>query len=97
MGDGFANWCNAGLSVDVQLSTNSFTETDVRFLAKQLIDNFGISFHVWHKYKKYWILRTNKNIDTHRFMCLIQPYIIPCFDYKIKHLEKYKNQTNVDV
>jgi hypothetical protein len=97
MGDGYSRYGNGGLSVEILLSTNSFVENDVRFLAKQLVDDYGISFHVWHRYSKYWVLRTNKNIDTHRFMCLIQPYVIPCFDYKIKHLEKYKNQTDVDI
>ena len=53
MGDGYSRYGNAGLSVEVQLSTNSFTENDVRFLAKQLVDDYGISFHVWHKYHKY--------------------------------------------
>lgn len=86
--DGSSHWQNNGMSVDVQISTASFTEEDVRMLNKKL-HRLNLDFNIFNKAKKYWILRTASQRNNERFMNLIEPYIIPCFRYKIKHIPKF--------
>jgi len=88
-GDGYTRYINRGNSIDIQLSTNAFIKSDVLFLQNQL-KRLNLELGLWHKYKKYWILRGTEYKMTERFMNLIEPYIIPCFQYKIKHLPRFE-------
>ena len=83
-------------SVQITLFTDGFDKESVEFLANQLKTRFNLPFTVWNRYKKYWTLRTTKNTTTERFMNLIEPFILPCFKYKIKHLAKFQYHKKIN-
>lgn len=67
------------------LSTDSFTELEVKQLQKLLHERFGIAANVYlslcrgKKYPKLYIGKEGRD----RFTQIIAPYILPCFAYKL--------------
>lgn len=88
-GDGYSRYINDGKSVEILIATDSFSKNDVEIVCLQLKHDFNINFHVWFRYNKYYSMKCVKNDDTERFMNLVEPYIHPVFQYKIKHLDKF--------
>ena len=96
MCDGSSHWHNKGNSVDLQISTAGFTESDVRLLNEKL-HRLNLDFNIFNKAKKYWILRTSSQKNNERFINIVEPYIIPCFRYKIKHIPKFNPELKLTV
>lgn len=88
-GDGYSRYFNDGKSVEIVIATDSFKKEDVDRICLQLKTRFNLNFHDWFRYKKYHTLKTTENKTTERFMNLVEPYIHPVFQYKIKHLDKF--------
>ena len=88
-GDGYSRYINNGQSVEITIATDSFKKEDVDRICLQLKTRFNLNFHDWFRYKKYHTLKTYENQTTERFMNLVEPYIHPVFQYKIKHLDKF--------
>jgi hypothetical protein len=85
MGDGGSDRGGANEnSVKVRLYTNSFTFEDVRFLMEQLLD-LGIESIIQIKKEIYPIIIIEKANEVKKFMDLIKPYMLPCFQYKVKY------------
>ena len=90
-GDGYSRFMNDCKGIEIIIATDSFPKDDVYAVCSQLKNIFNIHFQVWFRYKKYYTIKCVRNEDTERFMNLVEPYIHPVFQYKIKHLTKYKN------
>ena len=94
-GDGYSRFINNGKGIEIVIATDSFEKSDVNAVCLQLKNVFNIHFQVWFRYKKYYTIKCVRNTDTERFMNLVEPYIHPVFQYKIKHLTKYKNDQSL--
>ncbi len=92
MGDGHSSWHNEGKSIDLQLATYSFESESMNVLKNQL-KRFNLKFNIIQRSKGYLMFRTADQKNNERFMNLVEPYILPCFQYKIKHINKFMNLT----
>ena len=67
------------------ISTDSFTESEVRMLQKLLLEKFGIVAKTYlslcrgKKYPKLYIGKEGRDV----FTKTVTPYILPCFRYKL--------------
>ncbi len=70
------------------ISTNCFSFNDVKFLAEILLRNFSLKARVhattcrMKKYPRLYIGSEGRE----KFLSLIKPYILPCFQYKLPKL-----------
>lgn len=71
-------------SVKVTLYTNSFSEEGTKFLISKL-QEFEIEVNLNLKRKHEPVIIISKWKSVIKFMDLVKPYILPCFQYKIQY------------
>jgi hypothetical protein len=81
MDDGFSSFYEEGKYVLAGFSTEGFAAKEVELLRQKLLD-FGIETGMPKKGKGHNITIKAKSVN--RFMNIIEPYIVPCLQYKIK-------------
>ena len=86
MGDGSTNWRNKEKRTSVtMLHTQGFDNEFVLFL-KDKLHELGIEIiHLQRKPNDRYALRIERAKDVKRLFNIIEPYILPCFNYKIKY------------
>ena len=84
MGDGNSSFANDDRSVSLTLETQSFTKQDNEYLATRLSQDLGIIANV-NKKRGNFVLRIQKANQVTKFMDLVKPYMLKCFEYKIKY------------
>jgi hypothetical protein len=83
MGDGCVNVRKK----NVQIATNCFGEDEVAWLSDQLMSRVGVRSSISHSEskaysKKYPVLHMN-GVNAERFLRIVRPHILPCFEYKV--------------
>ena len=65
----------------VTLNTKRLSYADSWLLKKGIKDSLGLEFNVSRQNKYYYLTLRSK--DYNKFVDLVHPFILPCFDYKI--------------
>jgi hypothetical protein len=87
MGDGSSGYYKRGnKKVVLSLMTQGFNLNDVLFLKHQLeLLDVKMGVGIVKRKSIGYILRTKVSYEVEKFMNLVEPYILPDFQYKIKH------------
>ena len=93
MDDGYL-WHRKNRSSRVTLCTDSFRETDVLYLIDLLLNKWDIKSY-YYKYKNEIIVSVD---SSQKFIDIVKPYLLSCFDYKtqlvhVKQDELLENPT----
>lgn len=93
MGDGNSQWRNSKkTNVIVTLHTQGFDDDSVNLLIKKLND-FGLKrVYLEKKPNGGNAIRFERTEDVKKFMNLVEPFILSCFNYKIKHPTSYERE-----
>lgn len=83
MGDGSSSWFSK-CSSRIHLYTNAFPELDTIKLSKML-QEFNLESSVRKMKKNYFVIVIRKGKSVEKFYDIVEPYIVNCFKYKIKH------------
>lgn len=87
MTDGSSIWQRnrKDLRVHVTFYTDGFSLEDCNFLLQKLKDiGFEHSYLGNHHTKNHWTIHIGRQKEVYTFMKMVEPYIIQCFDYKLK-------------
>jgi len=82
-GDG----CNSGEKY-FRLSTNSFTLDEVYFLKELLKSDLNIDSNIYKQRKGQYVIVVTKRESMRRFLTIIEPFILPSFQYKLDFKKK---------
>jgi len=63
------------------LNTQGFSYSDQKISAKALGRNFNLTVNIWKDREHYYLGILNRSDG--RFRSIIEPYILPCFKYKL--------------
>lgn len=102
MGDGSANWVNRNGTErknrsSISLHTDGFTFDDCSFLVNKLRELGYNKACIQKSGKQQPIIVICRQKEVYNFMKMIEPYILECFDYKLKFpdLETYEKRIDL--